>query len=276
VDPPERERATSLRRGLELLLALGGDDAVRAGGLGVVRLAEIVASDKSRVSRTLRTLGEYGLVERDEATLAYRLGWRLYALAARAADARLLDAAPPLLRRLVAEQGERVHLSVLDGPDVLTVLSEAPGHAVQAAGWIGRTVPAASTSAGRALLLDHDRASLRSVVGDGPFAGRGPNVPPDVDAVHARIVAARARGWVAADEEFEVGLVAVAAPVRDVSGRIVAAVNLSAPKFRLGDALEAAGEATKRVADELSSRLGHGTADADHRAADGDPQSAAP
>lgn len=270
----DTEPATSLRRGLELLLALGDDEAVRAGGLGVVRLSEVVASDKSRVSRTLRTLGEYGLVERDETTLAYRLGWRLYALAGRAGDARLLEAALPLLRRLVAEQGERVHLSVLDGRDVLTLLSEAPGHAVQAAGWVGRSVPAGCTSAGRALLLDHDRADLAVVLGDGSTEGLGPNAPRDLDEVHARIVAARERGWVAVDEEFEVGLVAVAAPVRDFTGRIVAAVNVSAPKFRLGGALDVAGVATKRVADELSRRLGH--AGGVRSIGAGEPQPAAP
>ena len=254
----DAERATSLRRGLDLLVALGSEEAVRAGGLGVVRLAEVVAGEKSRVSRTLRTLDEYALVERDADTLAYRLGWRLYALAARAGDARLIAAAPPLLRRLVAEHGERVHLSVLDGREVLTVLSEAPGHAVQAAGWAGRSVPASSTASGRALLLDHDREALDAVLGPAPLGGLGPNAPRDLDELHARIVAARERGWATVDEEFEVGLVAVAAPVRDFSGRIVAAVNVSAPKFRLGGALEAAGASTRRVADELSSRLGYG------------------
>lgn len=271
----DAEPATSLRRGLELLLALGTDEAVRGGGLGVVRLSDIVAGDKGRVSRTLRTLGEYGLVERDEGTLAYRLGWRLYALAARAGDARLLAAAGPLLRRLVAEQGERVHLSVLDGRDVLTVLSEAPGHAVQAAGWVGRSVPAETTSSGRALLLDHDRAALEATFGDAPIHARGLDPPRDLDELHVRIVAARARGWVAVDEEFEVGLVAVAAPVRDFSGRIVAAVNLSAPKFRLGAGLDAAGAATKRIADELSLHLGHG-APAPDAEPPSDAQSAAP
>ena len=257
----EAERATSLRRGLALLFALAEDEAVESGGLGVVRLADLVGSDKSRASRTLKTLGEYGLVERDPSTLAYRLGWRFYTLAARAGERRLLDAAPPLLRGLVARVGERAHLSVLEGREVVTVLSEAPAHAVQTAGRVGRAVPAHCTSSGRALLLDHDRESLVALLGAGPLPAALPAAPADAEALHAQIVAARPRGYIVVDEEFEPGLVAAAAPVRDFSGRIVAAVNVSAPKFRLGDALDRAGRATQQVADELSALLGHGAAE---------------
>ena len=73
----------------------------------------------------------------------------------------------------------------------------------------------------------------------------GPNSPRDVAALHRRIVA-------------EQGLVAAAAPVRDFRGRVCAAVNVSAPKFRLGGTrrLAEVGRAVKDVADELSALLG--------------------
>jgi IclR family transcriptional regulator, KDG regulon repressor len=58
------------------------------------------------------------------------------------------------------------------------------------------------------------------------------------------------------DEEFEAGLVGVAAPVRDFRGRIVAALNVSAPRFRLGRRLDAAGREVRAAADALSERLG--------------------
>jgi len=58
------------------------------------------------------------------------------------------------------------------------------------------------------------------------------------------------------DEEFEFGLVGAGAPVRDFKGQLVAALNVSAPKFRLGERLQSAGEEVKRAADELSTLLG--------------------
>ena len=71
--------------------------------------------------------------------------------------------------------GERAHLSVLDGAAVLTLLSHSPPHAVQAAGWAGRTVPAYCTAAGRALLADHDAAALRALLDGVELVPRGPN-----------------------------------------------------------------------------------------------------
>jgi IclR family transcriptional regulator, KDG regulon repressor len=247
--------STSLRRGLAILFVLGGDEAVGRGGLGVTRIAELVGGEKSQVSRALKVLAEHGLVEREPDTLAYRLSRRLFALAARAADERLLDEARPVLRRLVDELEERAHLSVLQGADVLTLRSESPPHAVQAAGWVGRIVPVHCTSAGRALLCDHTRDDLASLLAGVELASAGPNAPRDADELYDRVAAARTRGYAVVDEELEPGLVAVAAPVRGFDGRIVAAVNVSAPKFRFGRRLRAAGEAVKAAADELSGAL---------------------
>lgn len=61
--------------------------------------------------------------------------------------------------------------------------------------------------------------------------------PRDVSDLLGRLHLGRHSGYVVADEEFEVGLVAAAAPVRDFRGRVVAALNISAPKFRLGQTL---------------------------------------
>src|SRR4028118_442744 len=174
-----RVKETNLRRELAILTVLGGEEAVEDGGLGVVRIADLIGREKSQVSRTLKTLAESGFVDRDTATLQYRLGWRFFALAARAGEQRLLVVAPPLLERLVKNLGETAHLSVLQGTEVLTVLSESPPHAVKADGWAGRTVPVYCTSSGRVLLLDHDRDTLYDFLSDvefrelGPSTGRG-------------------------------------------------------------------------------------------------------
>src|SRR5204863_773969 len=79
--PDQRARmnpgTAALGRGLDVLCALAEPEA--GEGLGVVALAELVGGDKSQLSRSLKTLEERGLVERDPDTLAYRLGWRLFA-----------------------------------------------------------------------------------------------------------------------------------------------------------------------------------------------------
>lgn len=261
--------SSSLRRALNLLDALASDDAVSQGGWGVNRLAANLGRDKSQVSRTLRVLADAGYIERDTETLRYRIGWQVFALASRSADQRLISAAAPILRRLVDHDiGERIHLTVLKGPEVLTVLTEGPAHSVQSVAWAGRLVPAHNTSSGRALLMDLERAEVVRLFAGVEFRGGGPNAPRDVDELYERILVARRAGYAIVDEEFEPGLVAASAPVRGFRGEVVAALNVSGPKFRLGSRLPFAGQAVKAAADDLSAQLGwdgrtpHGFAEA--------------
>jgi len=223
----------ALERGLDALCALA-DDPAAADGLGVVALTERVGGDKSQLSRTLRTLEERGFVERDADTRAYRLGSRIHVLAARVAESRLIAAAPPVMRELVRELGESVHLSVRQGDEVLTLLTESPAATLHAPGRVGGLTPLASTSAGRALAFDLEERELEAL---GLAAGT--------------IASARARGYALVREEFEPGLVAAAAPIRS-SRRIVAALNVSAPGFRFDERLDEAGERLVAAAQRLS------------------------
>jgi IclR family KDG regulon transcriptional repressor len=253
VAPGDRE--TSIRRSLEVLLSLGSEPAIESGGLGVTRIADLLGREKSQVSRTLKTLATFGLVDRDPDSLAYRLGWRIYALASLAGDRRLLDLARPILRQLVDTFEERAFLSILQGSGTLTLLSESAPTSLQASGWVGRETPAYCTSVGQVLLFDEDDAGLARVFGDVTFRPLGPGTPRSLEEFAGRIAVSRERGYALADEEMEAGLVAAAAPVRDPAGRIVAALNVSGPKFRLGDRLDEAGVALVAAASDLSAAL---------------------
>src|ERR687896_962004 len=162
-------KETNLRRELAILTVLGGEEAVDGGGLGVVRIADLIGREKSQVSRTLKILAESGFVDRDTATLRYRLGWRFFALAARAGEQRLLSVAPALLERLVENVGGTAPLSVLKGVEGLTGVSQSPPHAVKADGLAGRSVPIYCTSSGRALLFDHDKEAIQSLLSNVEF-----------------------------------------------------------------------------------------------------------
>jgi DNA-binding IclR family transcriptional regulator len=228
-----------LARGLDVLAALAAPEAGR-DGLGVMGLVSVVGGDKSQLSRTLATLAASGFVERDPESNAYRLGWRIFALAAQATESRLLVAGPAVLRGLVAELGESAHLSVRQGVQVLTLLTEASPSTLHAPGRVGALTPLATTSAGRVLASELD---------DDELAALGL-----ADARDA-IAHARSDGYAIVREEFEAGVVAAAAPIRDAAGRIVAALNVSAPGFRFEHRLEEAARCLVAAADELSGAL---------------------
>src|SRR5918999_4033160 len=189
--PTTGDGGSSLRRGLRALDLLAEDD----GGLGVVDVAKRLGVDKSQASRMLRALADHGLAERDPESRAYRLGPRVFAYAALVSERRLLRIAPSVLDRLVQDLGERAHLSVRNGTAVLPLLSHSPPHAVQTAGWTGRTVPAYCTAAGRALLADHDTDALRALLAGVDLAPRAPKTPVTIEAVAERIGDAAERGY---------------------------------------------------------------------------------
>lgn len=236
---------------LEALADVDSDDRL---GLSVAALARAVGRDKSVISRQLRPLVDLGLVERHPDG-RHALGWRLFAIAAHAGDQRLLLLAPPIMRRLTQLLRERVHFSLYRRGEVMTILSESPQRTVEAVGWVGRTSPATCTSSGRALLFDHSDDEIRELLADFPI-GRGRNAPHDVEEMLRRLRTARRKGLAFVDKEFDDDLSGIAAPVRDVHGRIVGVLNVSAPSYRLNDARAVAERSLLNATRHLSSLLG--------------------
>lgn len=245
---------TSAGRMLAILEALSNANRAGERGLTVSGLARAMQRDKSSISRQLKPLVNLGLVEKD-ADGIHRLGWRLFAVAAQAGDQRLLLLAPPVMRQLSRSVGHRTHLSIRNHDFVLTILTEGPPCPAPATNWVGRAVPMTSTSTGRALMLDDTEAEVRSVVEmNEPEAVEGLPVPTP-ESVLDSIRAGRALGYIAVVDEFEEGLSAVAAPVRDVHGRITAALNISVPSVRPGAGLGELGRRLSRAAQYLSHAL---------------------
>ena len=257
VDTREIVPAGWLVRDVALLEKLADSERSGEPGLGVSALAELTGRDKSQVSRALGRLAVAGLVERDPATLQYRIGWTVFSLAARAAAGRLLAAAVSPMRSLSSELGETVHLCVLDGTDIITLRTEAPGHRYRAIGWVGSRVPAHGTSAGRALLIDATPAEIERRFADVTFTPTGPRARVhDPSSLALAAAEAGRTGYAVVDEEFEAGVAGVSAPVRDFRGAVVAALNVSAPAERLRPRLGAAGERTRAAAEAVSRQLG--------------------
>ena len=274
-----RRNSAGLSRDLELLDLLASPQAIQQGGLGVSQLAQLTGRDKGVMSRALSTLAHSGLVDRDPDTLAYRLGSRIYALAALTAEAALVREARPQLRRIAQTTRETAHLCVLRGGNVLTLLSELSPYQFHTTGWEGVTTAAWRTPSGRVLISDLDRDAIRQWYAEHghdeaivsaypapstvtPFAVLPQPTEKtarvtDLASLLAEVERIRRAGVAISDEELERGVVAVSAPVFDFTGRIVAAVNVSAPKARLEGQLDRLARCVAQSARELSLTLGH-------------------
>jgi DNA-binding IclR family transcriptional regulator len=275
---PRRTNSSGLTRDLEILELLGEAEEFESGGLGVSRIAQLTGRDKAVISRALTTLAASGLVERDPVELTYRLGSRLYALAIRTAETTLAQKSRTILRQIAQSTRETSHLCVLRGGNVLTLLSELSPHEVRTTGWEGVTTAAWRTPSGRVLISDWDEASIASWYNDhgkdtalvGPLDPTMASsrfavleTPPadkavvtDFDSLMDEIRRIRSQGYALLDEELEPGVVGASAPITDFTGRVVAAVNVSGPKSRMGHRLEALGQYVARAAAELSGAIG--------------------
>ena len=276
---PTRRNAAGLRRDLEVLEVLGSHTSIKEHGLGVNKVAELTGRDKGQISRTLSTLADAGFVERDRSTAKYRLGFQLYAMAARTKEARLVVESEQFLRKVVNRLHETAHLCVLRGGNVLTLKSELSSSAFRGVGWEGVSVGALRTSSGRALLSDWTEEEVRdwylehakdSLVVQ-PTLGLPTSIPESfvrtsavtdntkinsVEDLLKELELIRKRGYATVDEEFELGLVGASAPIRDSSNRIVGVINISAPKTRIGQHLEQVGRIVAEISGELSKQLG--------------------
>jgi DNA-binding IclR family transcriptional regulator len=259
VDGPEPLPGSSgLVRDLELLRCLAHPAAQANGGLNVTQLAEATKRESSQVSRVMRALEAANLVERD-ANRNYRVGPAVFALASRSASDQLYRLGMITLETLADRVQESVHLCTLVGTKVRTLATRTPDNFIsRIIGWEEQLVAAQSTSAGRILLGDFTRPQLRSRFAEVVFHDAGLRSPVhDIDTLWAEVQRAKVSGYAVVEEEFADAWVGASAAVRDHTGRIVAAINVSAQQASWPQGLAEMGRMTVAAAAELSRSLGH-------------------
>ncbi len=223
------QKQSGAARVMAILDVLGSADGTEfPEGMTVAEVARSTGREKSVVSRQLKSLLDTGLLARDSAG-RYELSWRLFALALRAGDQRLMKTAGPVMLRLTEMVRERTYLTVLSDGEVLTVHSESSRRSIEAVGWVGRTIPVNRSSSGMALLMDHDDDYILDIVRRGEDGVKA----REAKEFLAHVREARRKGYTVANRIFDPDIIGIGAPVRDYSGRIMAAVNISGPAIRI-------------------------------------------
>ncbi len=243
----------SVGRAITILEALA-----RSGELGVTEVAGELDVHKSTAFRLMSTLEGRGLIEQTDERGKYRLGVGLLRLAG-ATTARLdvVQEARPICRALAASTGETVNVAVLSESSALYLDQVAGSSTLQPHNWVGQHIPLHATSNGKVLLSGLGEEELDEVLG---------SLPAYTDltitkrsALRGELDVVREQGHAVAVDELEVGLTAVAAPVRNAHGDVIASLSVSGPTFRLDEArLSTAIPLLEQAAAEISHRLGWG------------------
>lgn len=243
----------SVDRALTILEVLA-----RVGEAGVTEIAGELDVHKSTAFRLMSTLEAHRLVEQTTERGRYRLGVGVLRLAgATTARLDLVQEARPVCRQLAADTGETVNIAVLSESSALYLDQIAGSSALQPHNWVGQHIPLHATSNGKVLLSGLDDQQVSDVLGT--LSRYTPTTITKKGKLREELAAVRERGYAVAVDELEEGLTAIAAPIRNAHGDVIASMSVSGPTFRLSED-RVAGVVPQLVeaAAEVSHRLGWG------------------
>lgn len=226
--------------------------------IGISNLAKRLTLAKSTVHRLAVTLMSEGMLEQNPENGRYRLGINLFimgALARRRLDAS--NTARPFLNLLRDRTGETIHMAVMNDTNILYLHNLESHQAIRMKSYIGTLKPAFCTCEGRAILAFADSALVSRVL-RAKLVARTPKTELSPVTLQKILADVRTRGYAIDDEESEPGMRSIGAPVRDFSGRVVAAIGIGGPSQRLTlKNLRGLAPLLVSTAEAISAQLGH-------------------
>jgi IclR family KDG regulon transcriptional repressor len=253
VEAPRRH-LNSLNTSLDVLELLAESSEPRTLG----EVAAKLGLGKATIHGVLSNLEARRYVERVSGRGGYRLGQRVWELGVVAGEfIELKNVAHQHLLALTEASGESSQLSEYSDGDVIYLDRVESPNPVRATIHIGRRAPAHAVATGKALLAFQPEAEIERVCA-GPLLAYTPNTKTDPSALRAELADVRARGFALNPGEYRGEIVGVAAPVRDHTDAVVAAVSISGPAYRFSiETATALAVTVQDAAAEISRKLGY-------------------
>ncbi len=243
----------AIERAIRILEALARSQR----GLTLSEIGRCFGIPKSSTHHILGTLESFGYLHKHELTRRYRLGLRFISLSRHAIEGLgIREEARPALLKLCRRAGLAVHLAVLDGDEAVIVEKIESLGATRVASWMGRRLALNCTALGKSLIayLPEEEIEIR-------FRRRGAvrhnqRTIAAVRRLREELALVRRRGYAVDDEEDEIGIRCLGAPVFGRDGKTVAAISVAGsaqeiPRSRF----EKLGWAVQQAAREISQRL---------------------
>ena len=201
-------------------------------GINLTELSAVLNMPKSTTHRYLATLLELNLAERND-TDRFRLGTKVIELAGSfLASSDIRKESEPILEEMAKKTGETVHLAVPSGSEVVYIAKVESRHTLGMFSHIGTRLPMHCTALGKSILA-FSRPDLIQTILSEPLQSRTPNTITSNEALREELVLIRTQGFAVDNEENEVGICCVGAPILNYTGRAIAAMSISGPCDRM-------------------------------------------
>jgi len=251
------EAGSSNVRAVERALQILGSFDEKHPERGVSEIAQAVGLHKATTHRIVTTLVSYGYLQRADDGQRYRLGMALASLGflvLRRTDVR--REAMPIMTELASRLDETCDLSVYNRGEAYFVEVVQGSRALTIAAAVGRSLPLHATAGGKVLLAHLAEQEAEGVL-EAPLVAHTHRTITRPVELRKQLELVRAQGFAIDDEELELGVRAVSAPVRDRDGNVVAALSVTCPISRLPlDKVSAVAAEARHAADSISRRLG--------------------
>ena len=226
--------------------------------LGLADLASRTGLPKATTHRLLASLKAIGFIEQHHGGDRYRLGMKLFELGSVVlANMELPREAQPFVDRLAGMTGATVHLCVFDGAQAVFVDRRHADNVTRNTLTLLEGAPVHCTAVGKAILAFQPPRIVERIAAQGLIAFT-PRTITTAKALCAELARIRERGWAIDDAEHQPGLRCVAAPVRNGSGRVIAAISVSGAADQITPGKdEIHGRLVTGIASELARRLGY-------------------
>jgi IclR family KDG regulon transcriptional repressor len=251
---PSEYNVRAVERALLILDCFDSENPER----GITDIAQVVGLHKATAHRIVTTLVNYGFLERAVDGQKYRLGLELANLGFKVIRRmNLRREALPYMEQLVHEWDEACDLSMFDQGTVFYVEVLRGNHALTIAAAVGQRLPAHCTASGKVFLAHLPAGELELILNQ-ELVSYTDNTITSSESLLEQMETIRDQGYAIDNEEFEVGIIAVAAPIINRSGKVVAAIGCPCPTSRMTpERITQLAEAFKETAQAISHRMGY-------------------
>ena len=239
--------------------AIAEEIARNREGIGLAELSKRVGLHNSTTFHLVKTMVQLGYVSQLADTRKYRIGRRMFTLAAGALDEiELVSVATPVLEKLTGQTGEYSHFAIRSGEQIVVVAKTAGTGIFQMVDRTGAIRPGHATALGKVLLAALSPEQLERYFENAELTRFTPKTIVEREPLLRELDEVRRNGLAFDDGEFDAEARCIAVPVRDFTGRIAGAIGMSGPMWRLSlQALQEKAKFVREAAVALSAELGY-------------------